>query len=148
MKYLVLFFLTCCTLCHGQQTSKVRLAGYYDKDWNKVDSASAYYYRTAEDKIRYYIIRNYFKSGKLQMEAEAMAYRPKLILNGHKTEYYENGAVKEESNYKRGYPDGLCRSFYEDGKLEKEVIFADNITSRSKFNSYYSSDGTRSSPQW
>ena len=143
MRYILLIQFISCTLCSAQVVPKEKFAGYFDKSWNKIeDSSSASYYRTAEDKIRFYIVRNYFISGKLQMEAQADSYRPTLILNGKKTEYYENGNVKEEANYRKGYPDGPYRSFYENCILEKDINFADNVTVKSRFNAYYSSDST------
>jgi len=34
--------------------------------------------------------------------------------------YYKNGKLSEESNFKDGEPDGVYKRYYENGNLERE----------------------------
>ena len=40
--------------------------------------------------------------------------------------YYENGQIKEKSNYKDWKKIGLKRTYYEDGNLESEINYDEN----------------------
>ncbi len=39
------------------------------------------------------------------------------------TEYYDNGQMKFELNFKNGEPDGLHTFWYADGEIKERVIF-------------------------
>jgi antitoxin component YwqK of YwqJK toxin-antitoxin module len=66
--------------------------------------------------------------------------------------YRENGTVFQKSNWIAGFKNGVLKQFYENGNLEKELVFDNNlINGHSKFyyetgkvkaeGSYYKSDG-------
>ena len=46
--------------------------------------------------------------------------------NGIFKEYYENGVLKGEVEYKNDIKDGIWRTYYENGQLELEGEFRDN----------------------
>ena len=45
--------------------------------------------------------------------------------NGLCKKYYENGKIKAEENYKDGEKDGLCKKYYENGQLMSEENYKD-----------------------
>src|SRR5690242_19897643 len=116
MKYWCLLLLTVASTVAFAQSPIGRVIGYYDKNWNVVsDTSSAAYFRTVKEDVPFYVVRNYYISGKLQMEAWCDTYQPEIKYNGKKTVYYENGVVKEEGIYKKNALAGMFRSYYEDG---------------------------------
>ena len=48
-----------------------------------------------------------------------------LGLTEYKKEYYENGQLKEEGNWKDGERDGFQNRYYKNGQLESEGNFKD-----------------------
>jgi antitoxin component YwqK of YwqJK toxin-antitoxin module len=49
----------------------------------------------------------------------------KEMKHGKETTWYENGQVKSESAYEKGFPTGTSVSYYEDGKKASEVVYKD-----------------------
>ncbi len=68
-----------------------------------------------DTKVKLYLINDYFKSGKLQMTAQATSLKPEK-LEGEVTYYYENGNKEAISHYKDGRLSGLRDKFYPNGK--------------------------------
>lgn len=87
------------------------LHGIYRKYW--IDG------KTIEDEIEYingsttYIVRTYYKSGKIKTEASFK----NGLLNGISKTYYENGQVQEITNISMNQGNGITRRYYESGKL-------------------------------
>ena len=48
-------------------------------------------------------------------------------VTGIVRDWYENGQLKFEWNYKDGKEDGLHRGWWEDGKLFKEINYKDGV---------------------
>lgn len=56
--------------------------------WNPINSAKdAAYYRTIEQKAGSYLVRDYYISGEIEMEAPCSAVTPILIKDGKATWY-------------------------------------------------------------
>lgn len=107
------------------------ITGYFDKDWNEtIDPNTAAYYRTVQEAGRGYIVRDYFASGKVQMQAACSEYIPKLIHDGKIVCYYENGLVAQEGLYKDGMQIGEFVHYYDNGNVRKRLDYGDGTNVR------------------
>lgn len=139
MKTLFILLLTVSS-CFAQQSYKGRITKYFDKDWKTItDASAASYFRTVEEMKRKYVVRDYFISGAIQMEAECEEYRPKLERDGKNTVYYESGQVKEQCIYNKNKIDGEFLSFYENGKPKENFTYSSG--SVVKYNHIFSPEG-------
>ena len=57
---------------------------------------------------------------------EVLYRNTSILFSGIYQEYYSNGKLESEFNYKNGKKEGLCREWYSDGKLESEFNYKDN----------------------
>lgn len=120
--------------------TKAPITEYFDKDWKTVvDQSKASYYRTVEEIDRGYMVRDYFISGKIQEEAECNKVTPRLVFNGKRTLYYENGNIKETGEFDDNEEKGVHKWYYENGKLKKELSYERKDT---RYLHYWSEDGT------
>ncbi len=111
------------SLCTIAQT-KEEITEYFDQNWRStLTRSTAAFYRTVEKTETNYIVRDYFISGKIQMEAACSRYKPKMIQEGKTILYYENGNQREVGWFKEDIHIGLCKTFYEDGNLKKEIDY-------------------------
>ena len=46
------------------------------------------------------------------------------------TDYYENGQIESEANYKDGILDGKVTYWYENGQIKSEAIYKDGVCVR------------------
>jgi TonB family protein len=107
---------------HAQTTAPI--TEYFDSDWKTViDPAKASYYRTIEQNDRGFLVRDYYVSGKIQMEAECMEISPDLVVEGKRALYYENGKLKETGQYHLNDKIGVHKWYYENGQPRKEVSY-------------------------
>ena len=137
MKTFLILFASI-TFCFAQETPKGRIIQYFDKQWKTTDSSAASFFRTVEEAGRKYIIRDYYISGAIEMEAECSAYTPELKREGNATWYYENGNIKTKSFYKDNMQEGSSRTFYKNGKAKGELTYQKD---KARFNHVYSPDG-------
>jgi CHAT domain-containing protein/tetratricopeptide (TPR) repeat protein len=92
----------------------------YNEDWSIVsDCKSATYYRLLTYKNDKPIgkVRDYFLSGKVQMEANLTADRPQEIFEGKAIWYYENGKIATEVEFVNGLKKGREKSYYPNGVI-------------------------------
>jgi hypothetical protein len=54
------------------------------------------------------------------------------IRNGL-SQFYDNGKLKEECNFKNGFVDGKCVRYFKDGKIEIESLFSDGYIKEVSF---------------
>jgi hypothetical protein len=121
---------------HAQSTPPI--TEYFDKNWETTtDPATASYYRTVEQNDRGFLVRDYYISGKMQMEAECMEANP-LHREGRSILYYENGNVEQEGRYHFNDKVGLHKWYYENGKPKKEVLYDGK---KIRYNHYWSEAG-------
>ena len=77
----------------------------YDSDWNEItDEPNAKFYRIIEyenDKP-IGVVRDYYRSGHVQMEATLLEDRPESIMDGEVRWYRENGVVETKAIYEKG----------------------------------------------
>jgi antitoxin component YwqK of YwqJK toxin-antitoxin module len=88
-----------------------------------------------EGKIPDGIIREYYDSGELMMEAQYKNDRS----NGITKTYYKTGVLYQENNYRVGVEDGISRTFYENGQLKFEKNYKNGGLIAVK---HFSQDGT------
>lgn len=125
MKPCTIFFATLLlSFCATAQTQG-KITKYFDKDWAvAVDRKLAAYYRTEEPAAKNLIlVRDYFISGKLQMIAECSSTSPSLKFEGKCLRYYEDGTLQSEEYYEDNVSVGRHKFFYPGGQMRKEVRY-------------------------
>jgi CHAT domain-containing protein/antitoxin component YwqK of YwqJK toxin-antitoxin module/Flp pilus assembly protein TadD len=99
----------------------------YDKDWKPTtDQTQVAFYRLLAYKDDKPVgkVRDYFRSGKLQMEGEMRADRPEELLVGKVTFFRENGTVESEKEYDtQGKFMGVAKEYFADGKLASQIAY-------------------------
>jgi TonB family protein len=121
------------------QAPKEKIIAYFDKKWQVVaDPAAAMYYRTVERRGEKYMVRQYFMSGAIQMEAECSSYKPGLVYDGRRVTYYANGKAKAQEFFENNNGYGTHHTYYANGKPQKEVTFHKG---KGKIDHFYSPEG-------
>lgn len=112
---------------------------HFDKDWNKLpDTTGAVYYRTVKKVAKKYIVRDHYKSGKLQMNAECRAYEPELRYDGTLTHFYEHGDVQDQATYDDGKLTGTFVSYYENGQVKEK---REHVGDKTRYLHYFTDTG-------
>ena len=84
------------------------------------DEYTEYTYYTKDGKVvRHGLCKDYYENGKIVSELNYKDGKLDGICKG----YYKDGELEFEYNYKDGKRDGLCKYYYEDGGLESELNF-------------------------
>jgi TonB family protein len=122
---LAILFLFIPKLCISQPSSIDRKV-YLDSTWNETTSENYKYYRIIKDYYSdkdLYVIKDYYKSGILQMEGTSKT-KDANSKEGEFVFYYENGNKKAATNYIKSRPNGKNFEWYKNGnkKLEGEYI--------------------------
>lgn len=92
---------------------------YFDQNWEKTTRDSASFFRPQPIKVDddHFLVKDYYmSSGKLEMKAVSLDVEADTI-DGIAYWYYENGELKEEVNYKKGYRKGVYKKYTDGGKL-------------------------------
>lgn len=143
MRTLAILLAVLCFAAKGYTQSLENKIQYFNKHWSPItDPKKAVFYRAVEhkDSVKF-IVRDYFISGKIQRIAECSQVTPRLIYDGRNIVYYENGAIKEETNYRNDEKIGIYKSYYMDGGLEFELF---NMPGRkTRYITYINSAGTK-----
>jgi antitoxin component YwqK of YwqJK toxin-antitoxin module len=127
------------------QTASIDRKIYLDSTWNKTTSENYTYYRIIESydsQKELYKIKDYYKSGILQMEGTSKTTDP-ISKEGEFVLYYENGNRKCISNYTNGTLDGIYYELYENGdkKLQgKYILHKNKHFSTLKIKNYWNSN--------
>jgi antitoxin component YwqK of YwqJK toxin-antitoxin module len=103
---------------------------YFDKNWKPILGLSdVSFYRIINYSNGTIIgtVKDYFISGKLQMEGTFNSYLHKDCKNGLFTYYYENGKKKIEENYLNGKRNGKYTSWYPSGTKKEVVDFVNGL---------------------
>src|SRR5262245_2905159 len=114
---LLLFFI--CPLAAAAQQDSIT---YYNGFWKKTAKDSAEYFRLWERKGNFFHAKDYYISGKLQMEGDYSSQEPE-IEEGYFIWYYENGQKFAEGNYVHGQRDGIWTFWFPDGLRKEEMLF-------------------------
>jgi len=134
----LLAFLFLLTPLWGSAQSNSK--SFFDKDWKRtLDSANAEYYRIVQPQNDGFLVRDYFKSDTLEMEAFCKRLTPKMEFHGSAVWYHPNGKVKKEGTYTEGKPSGRFTEYYENGGLRSKIFHeGDEI----KYEQFWSETGT------
>lgn len=99
---------------------------YYNQDWEKIDNKdyASFYRKAFYDSTKLWRVRDYFISGKIQMEG---AYKTKKEKKqaGYFSYYYENGQKQSEGYYAEGLKKGAWTQWHENGALQSEGKYKD-----------------------
>ena len=125
-----LFFLSLCMVAvvipAWTQSADEEIVAFFNEKWEQVydSSAAISFYRTVVPKETGYIVRDYYVSGVKQMEAECSQYKPKLVMDGKVSYYYDNGVLKKEGTYEQNHERGVFSSFYQTGAKKEEMEYS------------------------
>ncbi len=95
---------------------------YFNHYWNETTRDSAAYYRLAEMEGNRYQVRDYYISGRLQMDGTYSSLKQE-IEEGNFTWYYENGQKFAEGNFVHGNRDDIWTFWFPDGLKKEEIKF-------------------------
>jgi protein TonB len=123
-KNLIITFSLITFISYGQDTI------YYDYDWNKVSSIDkANYYEinkinlVANNKAKKII---HYKSGQIKLEKYYSVDNSKVI-DGKLNEWYENGQLRKEIDYKAGKVNGNLLTYWTNGKPKRIDTFENDL---------------------
>ncbi|MBP9855365.1 MAG: toxin-antitoxin system YwqK family antitoxin [Candidatus Omnitrophica bacterium] len=80
-------------------------------------------YSYADQNLLNGIKKDYYPNGKLKLEAEYKDGKQNGILR----EYYENGQLAFIQTIRNGKVSGMVKAYYESGKLKGEVNYVDSL---------------------
>jgi antitoxin component YwqK of YwqJK toxin-antitoxin module len=145
MKFnLLTFLLFIPTIFYSQNSIDKTI--YLDSTWNETTIENHKYYRIVKDynsDIKTYVIKDYYKSGVLQMEGKSRT-KDDISKEGEFIFYYENGNKKAVTNYEKSLPKGKHFEWYENGakKLEGKHISRDKILGAElRIDQFWNKDG-------
>lgn len=122
MKIKLLFFFIVLSAMATAQERKI----YLDSTYVVTDEAHQVYYRIIKDfdfDKRVYPVLQYYKTGELESEQSSTS-KERVIHTGTATSYYKNGNKKVVITYdEKGFKDGQCLFWYENGKPKFEGSF-------------------------
>ncbi|GGA83710.1 hypothetical protein GCM10008015_25700 [Flavobacterium palustre] len=139
----IILLLTVTTLFAQDNKNKVF---HLDSLHNFTTEQDYKYTRIVEDynfKKDAYVVTEYYLSGKISMSA-VTKNKNSLKFEGLRTDYYENGNKKQESNYIDNRLNGKQISWYENNikKSEKEIIWdTKNKTSETNVIAFWNPEG-------
>lgn len=100
---------------------------YFDEDWQPTTQDKMVYYRETTKENGLFHIRDFYKGGKLQMDAFSHNDNPNdEIYEGKVTWYKEDGSISSYASYKNGKRDGESYTKGENGKDYERIIFKDD----------------------
>ena len=118
------FIVSAFALCQGIY-SQSQGAIYFDEEWNIIkDKKKASFYRETTQQGDYYLIKDYYINGTLQMEGKASDKTPNQeVFEGKVTWYYPDGKVSTVSHFSKGAQVGEHKSYQEDGRISQDFIY-------------------------
>lgn len=144
MKLFLLTLLLLPTVFFAQNKSENKI--YLDSLWHETTESNHKYYRIVGDydaSSELYSIKDYYKSGVLQMEGHSKT-KGDTSKEGVFVFYYENGQKKTISNYLKSLKTGKEIDWYENGtkKAEGEYLpSTKGFTTPFRMDQYWSADG-------
>lgn len=133
---ILLSFILFCLLSKVSMAQKDTL--YFNKYWKVASKQNFDYYRVYEKNKGSFIIKDYFKSGQIQMTTNSKNYS-ELNKNGLTTFYYSNGEKESQGNYHKNEKDGLWLEWNDNGKIKSKGEYVEG--KRNGFWKMYSKEG-------
>lgn len=97
---------------------------YFDENWEQTTQDKMEFYRETEIKGKFTLIKDYYKSGILQMEGLASDTTPKNeVYEGKVTWYTPEGKVINFITFSTGKQKGPAQSFDVKGRLLEDIIY-------------------------
>lgn len=140
--FCILFLISSAKIFSQNDRHKV----FFDKTGKSCQEKYAYYFRQQTDTTEYY--RSFYLSnGHIYFEGlittPSEENEVKNIYGGNCKWYYKNGNLKFQKTYtEKGLETGTSKSYYESGKIWKEIEFENGKTKNSFYNEY-NEDGTK-----
>jgi len=97
---------------------------YFDKYWNDCGKDEASYYREIETIDGGYLLKDYYKSGSLQMEGKS-TNKEIAVPFGEVTWFHENGQKSKWGTYIDNEKTGKWEEYFEDGTLASVYFYED-----------------------
>lgn len=141
VKFILLLFFFSKVLFAQEVNDKII---YMDSLWEETTKDNQIYYRIIKDynlEKPEYQLKDYYKSGKLQMEGTFKDKEGK-IRNGDFIFYYENGNKRSKFFYIENNNTGKATYWYENGSLKEEGEYVNTEKEKVyKTNNYWNSNG-------
>ncbi len=126
MKRTILISIILILIALSVQSQKVHDTVFLDYKWNECSRENYTYFRIKTSTENGYFLKNYYKSGQLQMEGYFLIGET-IIPDGPAKYYYENGNIMEECNYTEGKDDGENKKYYESGMLHFSQYYSNGM---------------------
>ncbi len=100
---------------------------YFNRQWQQCSRDSAYYYRevfAGTGKKIQFVVRDYYPSGRLQMEGTFLSIHPDR-KDGHFVYYYPSGKKMQEADYIENEPAGVYQEWYANGNPKIYSVIRD-----------------------
>lgn len=101
---------------------------YIDQFCKKTSSSSAAYKRVIDKQKHSYVVKDYFLSGRLFMDATCSSanLQGKIVYDGKCNYYYEDGKKRIDGYFLNNHPLGIWKYFSEDGMDSITTKFDEN----------------------
>lgn len=99
---------------------------FYDIHWKQCSHDDYTYYRLIEKSKDAYIVRDYYKTGQLQMEGPYTSINPEW-KNGFFTYYYSSGQKETEGDYYNNKKRGTFRNYSPSGTLTSSTEYKNGM---------------------
>lgn len=96
---------------------------YFDKNWEKTDKENAEYYRIIKQSNNTFIVKDYYKSGKIQFEGISTTQEDPLSVEGIAIWYFENGNISQKGYFENNIVNDSLISYYSDGQIKSLGIY-------------------------
>jgi TonB family protein len=102
---------------------------YFDRHWKQCKKDTALYYRQVYadmGKKVQFIVKDFYMSGKIQMEGTYKAINPD-VKNGHFIYYYQNGKKMSETEYLENQPEGEYMEWFANGNKKSLTTIRNGV---------------------
>ena len=141
------FFISVYVLISFVALSQTGDTLYFNKSWKPCSKKEYSFFRLVQEAGGVYTIRDYYKTGVLQMQASAISAEPE-VLHGSCTYYHSNEITKTKGSYDHGKPEGTWIHYHSNGNIKakgncekgKLVGLWDYYNSKGEFTESYDYD--------
>jgi TonB family protein len=118
-----------CGSCAGVSSQMLLDTVYFDRHWKQCKKDTALYYRQVYadmGKKVQFIVKDFYISGKIQMEGTYKAINPD-VKNGHFVYFYQNGKKMSEANFLENQAEGEYYEWYSNGNKKSLTTIRNGI---------------------